>query len=45
MDAQGAHQIRIIEKIAVGAELGRVNAGNSTPVIELIGIASDPDGP
>jgi hypothetical protein len=44
MDAQCPHQLRIVEKVTVGAEPGRVNAGNRTQIIELIGIPGDPDG-
>jgi len=44
MDAPRPHQIRIVEKIAVGAELRGVNAGNRAQVVEFVGIPRDPDG-
>jgi hypothetical protein len=44
VDAQCAHQIGIVEKVAVGAEPGCVNAGNRAQIIQFVGIAGDPDG-
>jgi hypothetical protein len=43
MDAQCPHQVRIVEKVAVGAEFRGMNAGNRAQIVELIGIAGDPD--
>ena len=43
MDAHRPHQIRIVEKIAVGAEFRGVNAGNRAQIVGFIGVASDPD--
>ncbi len=44
MDAQRPHEIRIVKKVAIGAKVGGMNAGNRTQIVKLVGIASDPDG-
>jgi hypothetical protein len=44
MDAERPHKIRIVKEIAVGAELGGMNAGGCAQVVEFVGVPGNPDG-